>query len=76
MTTAYCYAVRRVGSNGEAPLTVAPAPEAPDGYICVVADGPAAVDQWGPINITFTVDVARALGHALIACANEVGAKK
>ena len=76
MTKAYCDVVRLVGSTGEPPITVTPDPDMPDVLVLVSADGAKAVEYWGPFRLSLPADVARSLGHALIACANEVGAKK
>jgi hypothetical protein len=77
MTAAFCQVVRLVGDEGDPPITVMPDPDFSDGFVCVFADGPDAVKHWGPVRIgSLPADVARALGHALIACADEVGATR
>jgi hypothetical protein len=75
---AWTEVVRRVGHedfDGHF-LSVCPGPDAPEMLVLLHSDGEKNAKFFGQIYLQASPDYMRALGEAIIACANDVGAKK
>lgn len=69
---AWAEVVRRVGVEGDGTyLTVGPWSEAPE-YVSLYTEGDKNKEWFGSVSLSFPPDLARRLGYALIACAEEV----
>lgn len=72
--TAWTEHVRRIGHadyEGRF-LSVCPGPDAPEVLVMLYADGKENADYFGPIRLECNSEFMRAIGQALIDCANEL----
>lgn len=72
MSKAFTDVIRRIGYEGEDPLTIAP--DVPVLSVRVFADGGTAQDYWGRLDFSLPVALARELAKALMATADELDA--
>lgn len=64
----------KVGDGGieNAYLTVCPAPDFPDNGVLLFAENDRCKEAFGPIYLQLETSLMRALGKAMIECADEV----
>lgn len=73
--TVYTEREYKVGTEGVLEyLTIRPAPDFPDSGVLLYAKGKADKEYFGEVYLQLDADFMRALGRALIACADDVQA--
>jgi hypothetical protein len=72
MKGVYMDRVIEVGHEGDPPLRVRPHPDDPKSSLSLCTESSQEVEHWGQLNLWLPLDLARALGKALIEAADQL----
>jgi len=76
MSKTWVETIRRVGDEGGEFLEILPCPEAPKSFLVLrTVEGEKSCGSFGSLNLNMSPDLARGIGAALLAAADEMQKK-